>query len=306
MQNRRVDSDSDSDEEILLKSGAVPTPAATEAQEAEFEEEEAKAEEEEDESDESDSDSDSDEPLVRRTQAPATKKKAKKAPSRSRSVSSSTSASSAAGSSDIGPGKSWDPEKFQFREPAPLEPDKDAPKWWERPLSELKSDNKWTTLLHNGILFAEPYEPHGVQLLYDGEAVELTPEQEEMATEYAKILLSERNGGTAEYSQNAVFRRNMFQDWRARLGASHTIQSLEKCDFTPMVEHLAAASEERKLRNKDPEVRQQRKRDKEAIDAVFKIAIVDGVQEKVGNFRTEPPGWFRGRGKHPKAGTAIS
>lgn len=31
-------------------------------------------------------------------------------------------------------------------------------------------------------------------------------------------------------------------------------------------------------------------------------AIVDGRKEKVGNFRIEPPGLFRGRGSHPKTG----
>lgn len=31
-------------------------------------------------------------------------------------------------------------------------------------------------------------------------------------------------------------------------------------------------------------------------------AIVDGVKEKVGNFRVEPPGLFRGRGEHLKMG----
>ena len=31
-------------------------------------------------------------------------------------------------------------------------------------------------------------------------------------------------------------------------------------------------------------------------------AIVDGRKEKLGNFRVEPPGLFRGRGQHPKMG----
>lgn len=31
--------------------------------------------------------------------------------------------------------------------------------------------------------------------------------------------------------------------------------------------------------------------------------MIDGRKEKVGNFRVEPPGLFRGRGAHPKAGT---
>jgi DNA topoisomerase-1 len=30
--------------------------------------------------------------------------------------------------------------------------------------------------------------------------------------------------------------------------------------------------------------------------------MVDGRKEKIGNFRVEPPGLFRGRGDHPKTG----
>ena len=34
----------------------------------------------------------------------------------------------------------------------------------------------------------------------------------------------------------------------------------------------------------------------------YSYAIVDGHLEKVGNYNVEPPGLFRGRGKHPKTG----
>jgi hypothetical protein len=30
--------------------------------------------------------------------------------------------------------------------------------------------------------------------------------------------------------------------------------------------------------------------------------LLDGRKEKIGNFRVEPPGLFRGRGEHPKKG----
>ena len=30
--------------------------------------------------------------------------------------------------------------------------------------------------------------------------------------------------------------------------------------------------------------------------------MIDGHKEKIGNFRIEPPGLFRGRGEHPKMG----
>ncbi|XP_022866226.1 DNA topoisomerase 1 alpha-like, partial [Olea europaea var. sylvestris] len=39
---------------------------------------------------------------------------------------------------------------------------------------------KWTTLIHNGVIFPPPYQPHGVKILYKGKPVDLTPEQEEV------------------------------------------------------------------------------------------------------------------------------
>lgn len=39
---------------------------------------------------------------------------------------------------------------------------------------------KWTTLVHNGVIFPPPYKPHGVKMLYKGKPVALTPEQEEV------------------------------------------------------------------------------------------------------------------------------
>merc|ERR1719204_2609711 len=41
---------------------------------------------------------------------------------------------------------------------------------------------------------------------------------------------------------------------------------------------------------------------KAALDEIYGYAVVDGVREKVGNYCVEPPGLFRGRGDHPKAG----
>ena len=43
----------------------------------------------------------------------------------------------------------------------------------------------WKTLEHAGVLFPPEYEPHGVRMLYDGVPVDLTPEQEEVATFFA-------------------------------------------------------------------------------------------------------------------------
>ena len=40
---------------------------------------------------------------------------------------------------------------------------------------------KWTTLVHNGVIFPPPYQSHGVKMLYNGKPVDLTPEQEEVS-----------------------------------------------------------------------------------------------------------------------------
>lgn len=40
---------------------------------------------------------------------------------------------------------------------------------------------KWTTLEHNGVIFPPPYKPHGIKMLYNGQPVSLTPEQEEVS-----------------------------------------------------------------------------------------------------------------------------
>ncbi|XP_019086217.1 PREDICTED: DNA topoisomerase 1 alpha-like [Camelina sativa] len=153
---------------------------------------------------------------------------------------------------------------------------------------------KWTTLEHNGVTFPPPYEPHGVKILYKGKPVNLSPEQEEVATLFA--VLRETN-----YYSKPQFRENFWNDWRKLLGQNHVIQKLDDCDFTPIYDwHL----EQKKVNSKriyffnDMQVKKASRQKEEK----YMWAVVDGVKEKVGNFNVEPPGLFRGRGDHPKMG----
>ncbi len=41
---------------------------------------------------------------------------------------------------------------------------------------------------------------------------------------------------------------------------------------------------------------------RDELEAPYKECVLDGRKEKVGNFRIEPPGLFRGRGEHPRKG----
>ena len=50
------------------------------------------------------------------------------------------------------------------------------------------ADVKWDTLVHSGVLFPPEYTPHGVKLLYAGQPVDLTPEQEEVGPRHNMTL----------------------------------------------------------------------------------------------------------------------
>ncbi|KAL2944940.1 DNA topoisomerase 1 beta [Bienertia sinuspersici] len=152
---------------------------------------------------------------------------------------------------------------------------------------------KWTTLVHNGVIFPPAYQPHGVKILYNGKPVDLTPEQEEVATMYAVML-------ETDYVKKEKFNENFFSDWKKILGKNHVIQDLSKCDFTPIFEWHQQEKERKKQMT--TEEKKAIKEEKLKLEEKYMWAFVDGVKEKVGNFRVEPPGLFRGRGEHPKMG----
>jgi DNA topoisomerase-1 len=135
-------------------------------------------------------------------------------------------------------------------------------------------------------------------MLYDGEEVELTPEQEEWATYFAKYL------GT-EHVKKPQFCANFFKDWLKFLNppgskTKHKIQVFEKCDFTPIYNYLKQQQELKKKRTKEEKMAE--KAEKQRLKEKYGYAIVDGRKEAVANFTVEPPGLFLGRGNHPKAG----
>lgn len=67
-----------------------------------------------------------------------------------------------------------------------------------------------------------------------------------------------------------------------------------------MYEYYQAEKEKRKNMTKDQ--KEAAKEEKLALDEMYGTCYLDGRKEKVGNYRIEPPGLFRGRGKHPKTG----
>ncbi|KAM1561630.1 hypothetical protein ACFX1Z_004737 [Malus domestica] len=160
--------------------------------------------------------------------------------------------------------------------------------------SSNDGQKKWKTLVHNGVMFPPPYEPHSVKMMYEGKPVDLSPEQEEVATMYAVMK------DTDYVQKKQTFRNNFWNDWRKLLGENHVIRRLDGCDFTPIYEWCMKEKENRKQMSR--EEKKAAGAEKKKQEEKYAWAFVDGEKEIVGRFRVEPPALFRGRGEHPKSG----
>ena len=78
------------------------------------------------------------------------------------------------------------------------------------------------------------------------------------------------------------------------------IKDFERCDFKPIFEYHEAEKARKKAMTSAE--KKTLKAEKDKIEAPYTTCLLDGRKEKVGNFRIEPPGLFRGRGEHPRKG----
>jgi len=147
---------------------------------------------------------------------------------------------------------------------------------------------KWATLEHNGVLFPPEYVPHNIPVMYDSHEVKLEPKAEEYITLYAKYM-------ETEYTKNKIFNNNFWKDFKKVLGKDHEIKSLDGCNLDAIHKHLIKEREKKKQTKKE-ETKEAKEEDK------YKVAMMDGKEQPVGNFRVEPPGIFIGRGCSPKLG----
>ncbi|XP_060517380.1 DNA topoisomerase I, mitochondrial isoform X2 [Cylas formicarius] len=166
---------------------------------------------------------------------------------------------------------------------------------WEE---EKKDDGvKWNFLEHKGPVFAPPYEPlpDNVKFFYDGKEMKLSQDAEEIAGFYAKML-------DHDYTTKDAFNKNFFSDWRKAMTSKEqeVIRDLRKCNFKQMHAYFMDLAE--KNRNRTKEEKKALKEKNEEMAKEYGFCVIDGHKEKIGNFKIEPPGLFRGRGEHPKMG----
>ena len=174
-------------------------------------------------------------------------------------------------------------------------------KWWEKPIDEENDKNsededagKWKHMEHNGVLFPAEYEPHNIKIKYKGEPIELNPEQEEVATFWAKVL-------DTDFAKKEITIRNFTKELRKVLPEKYKNASLSDFDFTEIKEYLDKKREKNK--NKTAEEKKSDKEKRQKLMDYYGWALVDGSCEKMANFLVEPPGLFRGRGEQPLSGT---
>lgn len=190
-------------------------------------------------------------------------------------------------------------KKKEFTKIERLEETRKAFKWWEA--EELPEGVNWNTLEQAGIIFPETYVRHGKPLIYDGKALVLPSEHEEIASFYAAMP---EDGPQLGGPSRATFQKNFFKDFRDALGEASEIKDFDKCDFSVIREHLDMQKALKKAATNEEKAAVKAVKDANAVAKGY--ALVDGRLEKMGNFTMEPPGLFRGRGDHPRTGTLKS
>ncbi|KAM9814650.1 DNA topoisomerase I, mitochondrial [Syngnathus typhle] len=168
-------------------------------------------------------------------------------------------------------------------------------RWWEE--EKYEAGVKWRFLEHKGPYFPPDYQPlpDNVHFYYKGDPVKLSLAAEEVAVFFAQML-------DHEYTTKKVFRENFFKSWRREMTHEEQllIQDLDKCDFGEIhAMHKAKVEEKRNLSKEEKLVLKEAN---QKILEEFGYCTLDHHRERIGNFKIEPPGLFRGRGEHPKQG----
>lgn len=174
-----------------------------------------------------------------------------------------------------------------------------AYRWWDsEPLPEGVA---WRRLEHNGVVFPPDYVTHGIPMRYNGHDIVLNAAEEELASFYAAIP---KDGPQLDKESTAtIFNANFFKDFTALLSPQNALKitQFDACDFSAIKSYLDQLREAKKALTKEEKAPEKELKQNEMFAHGF--SILDAHVEKVGNFRIEPPGLFRGRGEHPKTGT---
>lgn len=152
---------------------------------------------------------------------------------------------------------------------------------------------KWNILRHNGPMFPDLYQSHGIPVIFKGKKIKLPILAEEYATMFAKYI-------DTDYMNNSKFKKNFFKDFKQVLPDDLKNSNINDFDFSLIKKYLDEINEKQKNKSKEQKSMEKEKRLKK--EEPYSVCYIDGTQQKIGNYKIEPPGIFLGRGSHPKIG----
>ena len=159
---------------------------------------------------------------------------------------------------------------------------------------------KWSTLVHNGVMFYPEYEPLGIPIKYGNDKIlHLNPLAEEFASYYVQTRFDKY--------RNDRFKKNFFNDWKNLLSKElrEQITDFSQCNFDDIKIFIEKESERKKIEkaNMSKEDKEAEKEKNEKIKDKYRYVIVDNSKQIIDNFMVEPPTIFVGRGSHPLSGS---
>lgn len=169
-------------------------------------------------------------------------------------------------------------------------------------IKKKKGDKIWDTLEHNGPYFKhiyETYERHNTPLIYDSIKYVLNDVEEEMATFYARRIITEKTS-VKKFLNKKQFNDNFFNDFKKYLTKEHKniFKSFDKIDFSLIVNKLEKMKEEKDKKKKE---KNKQEKDLERIQKLekkldYSFAYVNGIKKEVRNPSVEIPGLYIGQG----------
>ena len=156
----------------------------------------------------------------------------------------------------------------------------------------MKRTTKFKTLTHEGPVFVKPYEPTG-GVEVDGTT--LPPLAEEMLYAWARYFDTDK-------AKDAVFVGNFLKDFRVTLPGKLAGLPFSKFDGAVALLRSRQAVEKAAKANKTKEERLVEKEKNDALKAKHGKAVMDGKEQPISVYQTEPAGLFIGRGSHPLRG----
>jgi len=154
---------------------------------------------------------------------------------------------------------------------------------------------QWKTFRHNGPYFPPKYQSHNIPIIFNNNKITLNDDLEEKITAYTKYI-------DTDYINNPRFTKNFYNNIKKDLTKYNinSIQEFYSIDFSLIKNHLNSIKQQKLQLSK--EQKQQIKDEQIQIEEPYSFVQIDSQQQKVGNFKIEPPGIFLGRGSHPKIG----